>query len=116
LSGEREPERITAAFAAKGAANIVVKLGAGGCYVRPAGEKPFPAPAYRGIPIADTSGAGDAFCAGFLMGLSRGWDPHTCAKLGNAVGAHCIMAVGTTTGIRSLPEIQAFMREKERYI
>jgi sugar/nucleoside kinase (ribokinase family) len=114
LSGEREPERIAAAFAAKGATNIVIKLGADGCYVRPAGEKPFSVPAYHGIPIVDTSGAGDAFCAGFLMGLSRGWPPHDCAKLGNAVGAYCIMELGTTTGIRSLPEIQAFMREKEK--
>lgn len=110
LSGEREPARIAAAFAAGGAANVVVKLGAEGCYVKPAAEEGFTVPAYGNIRVVDTSGAGDAFCAGFLMGLARGWAPRACAGLANAVGAHCVMAVGTTAGIRPLPETLAFMR------
>jgi sugar/nucleoside kinase (ribokinase family) len=113
LSGEKEPERIAAVFARKGAANVVIKLGAEGCYVKPAEGKGFSVASYTGIPVVDTSGAGDAFCAGFLTGLSKGWDPCRCAKLANAVGAHCIMAVGTTMGIRPLPEILAFMDNKE---
>lgn len=109
LSGEKEPARIAAALKARGARNVAVKLGAGGCYVKPSGEEGFAVPAYRGFPVVDTSGAGDAFCAGFLAGLSRGWEPRECAKFANAVGAHCVMAVGTTTGIRPAAEILSFM-------
>lgn len=112
LSGEQEPERIAAVFAREGAANVVIKLGADGCYVKPSGEKGFSVAAYSGVSVVDTSGAGDAFCAGFLMGLTKGWDPHRCAKLANAAGTHCIMAVGTTTGIRPLSEILTFMDSK----
>jgi sugar/nucleoside kinase (ribokinase family) len=30
-------------------------------------------PAYK-VPIVDSTGCGDAYCAGFIVGLSLGWD------------------------------------------
>ena len=42
-----------------------------------------------GVPIqvADTVGAGDAFSAAFLHGLSLGWRPGAIAEFANRVGA-----------------------------
>jgi len=35
--------------------------------------------------MADTTGAGDAFCVGFLYGLIKGKDLYECGRLGNFV-------------------------------
>lgn len=48
---------------------VVTKRGAGGCTVRwPGGSQELAAP---GVEVLDTTGAGDAFAAGFLLGDTR---------------------------------------------
>jgi sugar/nucleoside kinase (ribokinase family) len=113
LSGETDPVRMAERFREAGAANVAIKLGADGCYVKPCGEDGFFVPAYHNIAVVDTSGAGDAWCAGFLAGLAKGWPPRRCAQFANATGAHCVMAIGTTTGIRSMEDIQAYINTHE---
>lgn len=51
-------------------------------------------PAYAGITVADTTGAGDAFFGGFLAGQALGLGPDDAAKLGNACGAACVERMG----------------------
>jgi sugar/nucleoside kinase (ribokinase family) len=43
-----------------------------------------------GAPVVDTTGAGDAYAAGFLFAYTRGRDLHTCAKLGGVLAAEVI--------------------------
>jgi fructokinase len=43
-------------------------------------------PGYR-VTVADTVGAGDAFSAAFVHGLSKGWPARRIAECANAVGA-----------------------------
>lgn len=111
LSGESELEKIADFFFKKGVKNVIIKIGADGAFVKPGGEDSKIYPTYRHIKPLDTTGAGDSFCAGFLAGLAMDWDFERAAKLGNAVGTHCIMAVGASTGIVSLEEILKFMEE-----
>ena len=106
--GEKQPEKIAEGFIAMGAKNIIIKLGGCGCYVKPAGGSGFYLPAYN-IPVVDTSGAGDAFCAGFLAGLAQNLSPEECARLGNAAGALCVTQMGTTAGIKSMAETLDFI-------
>jgi sugar/nucleoside kinase (ribokinase family) len=70
-------------------------------------------PAY-GVSAVDATGAGDAFAAGFLAGVARGFDLETCARLGNAAGACCVTQVGTVAGIRSLNETLKFIESHEQ--
>ena len=102
ITGESSPERIVAALAGAGAAGVVgVKLGADGCYISWHGKgKRIPARKVR--QVVDSTGAGDAFVAGFVAGLIRGLDPFAAAKLGNAVAASSLSAVGASTAIRSV--------------
>ncbi len=44
--------------------------------------------------VVDTTGAGDLFAAGFLVGLARGADGVTCARLGALAAAEVIQHIG----------------------
>ncbi|MET1124321.1 MAG: carbohydrate kinase family protein [Archaeoglobaceae archaeon] len=83
---------------------VVVKLGSEGCYVRTA-EKEFRVPPMASR-VVDTTGAGDAFNAGFLYGYLKGKSVEDCAKLGSYVAARCIEKPGAREGLpRSLPDL-----------
>ncbi len=88
----------------KGAGIVAVKLGEKGCYVTD-GKESYQVEPYR-TKVVDTTGAGDAFCAGFLCGLIKGKDLYTCAKLGNFVASRCITKIGARTGLPRLSELQ----------
>ena len=80
-----------------GAAVVVVTLGRDGCYIRtPDAETAVPG---YGARVVDTTGAGDAFCAGFLCGHLNGRPLDECGRLGNRVAARCIEAVGARAGL-----------------
>jgi sugar/nucleoside kinase (ribokinase family) len=113
MSGKTDPEEEAHFFVSKGVKNVIIKLGDKGCFVKPVNEEGYFVPSFNKVKVVDTSGAGDSFCAGFIAGLYNGWDIRVCAKFANAVGAHCIMEIGTTTGIKSVAETLAFIRNYE---
>ena len=65
------------------------------------------------IPFVDGSGGGDAFDAGYIAGLLDGRDELGCLKLASAIGASCVRAVGTTAGIFTRAEADAFLASHE---
>ena len=86
-----------------GAEIVVVTLGGDGCYIRTSdAEVSVPSFAAR---VVDTTGAGDAFCAGFLYGLLADEPLGVCGRLGNFVAAKCIEAVGAREGLPRIFEI-----------
>ena len=111
LSGKEEPSEIAAFFRGLGARHVVVKLGEEGCYALGGEGVGTHIPAFT-VDAMDTTGAGDAFVAGYVAGLDQGMDLLGCARLGNAVGAFCVVAVGATTGVPSLAEVTAWMGAK----
>ncbi len=52
--------------------------------------------------IAGTAGAGDAFCAGVLLGLHEGWELSRCLKTGVCVAAASLADATCTAGVKSL--------------
>ena len=107
LTGEDDPPRIAAALRARGVGTVAVKMGEQGAYVDGTGPD---GRAWRGhlpayaVPVVDTTGAGDAFCGGFLAGTLMGWDLERTARLANAARALCVTALGGPTGVRTLDE------------
>jgi ribokinase len=83
---------------------VAVKLGGKGCYVTD-GKENHHVEAFK-VQIVDTTGAGDAFCAGFLYGLLNGKSLKECAKLGNFVASRCIMKMGARTGLPRLEDLK----------
>ena len=58
----------------------------------------------------DTTGAGDAFHAGFLYGLLTGEDIETSMKFGNAVAAMKCSALGARPGLPNRQQLEDFLR------
>jgi len=85
---------------------VAVKLGEKGCYIADSGEnyliKPFK------TKVVDTTGAGDAFCAGFLYGLIKRKDLYECGRLGNFVASKCIARIGARAGLPRASELRKF--------
>jgi sugar/nucleoside kinase (ribokinase family) len=52
--------------------------------------------------VAGAAGAGDAFCAGFLLGLQEGWETQRCLEAGVCLAAACLMDPTCTGGVKSL--------------
>jgi sugar/nucleoside kinase (ribokinase family) len=52
--------------------------------------------------IAGTAGAGDAFCAGVLLGLHEGWDVQRCLVTGTCIAAASLADATCTAGVKSL--------------
>jgi sugar/nucleoside kinase (ribokinase family) len=65
------------------------------------------------VPFIDGSGGGDAFNAGYIVGLLENRSELDCLKLASAVGASCVRAVGTTAGVFTRDEADEFVRRHE---
>jgi ribokinase len=76
---------------------VAVKMGDKGCYVTNGEEKQTIQP-YK-VQAVDTTGAGDAFDAGFLYGLIQNKTLAECGRLGNYVGSRCVMKMGARDGL-----------------
>jgi len=114
LSGEKELGKIADVFFEKGVKQVAIKLGCKGCYLRESKNAGgVIIPTYK-VKAVDTTGAGDSFCAGFIAGLVKGMTFTDCGRFANAVGAHCVSAMGATTGIKIMKDTLAFMGKKSK--
>jgi sugar/nucleoside kinase (ribokinase family) len=95
-----------------GCANVIIKNGAEGCYLKSAGvERAIGAAQVKAM---DTTGAGDSFVAGFIFGLLRGWDVEACAEFGCTVGALNCREMGATAGVPDAEEAASYFPARYR--
>ena len=76
----------------EGVTVVGVKLGGRGCFVTDGEESHLINP--YSVDVVDSTGAGDAFCAGFLYGLLSGEGLRGCGLLGNFVASRVLRKVG----------------------
>ena len=57
--------------------------------------------------IKGTAGAGDAFCAGMLLGLHEGWPLERAMRVGHAAAAASMRHPTCTQGMGSMAEVEA---------
>ena len=82
-----------------GASIVCVTLGERGCYVVNTAAESYLVEAYPTADIVDTTGAGDAFAAGFLYGLLHSKSIYECARAGNLLASYCIRRYGSRNGL-----------------
>lgn len=64
--------------------------------------------------IRGTTGAGDAFCAGSLIGIYRGWTDEGILSFATAAATAALSETNATSGIRSEKEIKEFCGKLKR--
>jgi sugar/nucleoside kinase (ribokinase family) len=107
LSGEGDPVRQARRFVDLGAGTAVVTRGGDGLAVAtPDGA--WTAGAFI-VDVIDASGSGDAFDAGFIVGMLEGWNLAQTLAFASAVGGSCCTRLGTTAGVFTRPEADAFL-------
>jgi len=95
LTGEDDYRKAAAVLKDRGARSVIIKLGASGCYGL--------SDSFSGtvlatkIDVVDTTGAGDAFAAGFIAGLTQGKGFQDACKAGNQAGAKICTRLGAIT-------------------
>ena len=111
LSGRREPADIAAFFHDWGAGTCIFKWGPNGSYISgPHGA--FRVPAFR-VAVSDTTGCGDAYCAGFIAGLKQGFDLEQACRLATAASGLVATGLGSDAGIVDLESTLAWMETAE---
>jgi sugar/nucleoside kinase (ribokinase family) len=103
-------------FLEAGAKHTVFKMGGEGSSI--AWEKDgkveeIRVPTFK-VPVVDSTGCGDAYCAGFITGLSMGWGLEQAALLGTAAAGLVITGLGSDAGIVNLEKTIEFMNGAER--
>jgi ribokinase len=104
LTGERYYVKGAEKLLRMGVKVVAVKLGSRGCYVTD-GVESHHIEAFK-VSVADTTGAGDAFCAGFLYGLINKKSLYECGRIGNFVASRCIMKMGARAGLPRLEDLK----------
>ena len=108
-TGKQTPAEIAEFYLSFGPETVMIKLGDEGVYVTDGSSShQFAAHA---VDVVDTTGAGDAACAGFLYGYLQEWELERSARLANAVGALTVQHMGGAEAITSLQQVLSFMSD-----
>ncbi|WP_165984277.1 sugar kinase [Streptomyces sp. YIM 98790] len=98
-------ERTVAALLDAGVREVVVKRGGEGAALHNRNGSRHTVPALR-VPVRDTVGAGDAFCAGYLSGLLDGLPPVGRLTRANTLGAFAVASDGDWEGLPRRDELE----------
>ena len=91
-----------------GAKSVVITLGEKGALYN-AGGQSVHVPAFNAGPVAETTGAGDAFNGGFAAALAAGMDPVDAVRFGCATASISVTRPGTAPSMPSLAEIKELL-------
>lgn len=109
LTGTKDALQQAEMFHRMGAATVVITMGGDGS-VLVQKDLRLRAGAYP-VDYVDGSGGGDAFDAGYIVGLLNGLDAQGCLRYASALGASCVRAIGTTPGVFTREECEEFLKK-----
>lgn len=107
ITGQAKPLDQLRDLQASGAQTVIITQGQAGALAA-RGREFWQAGAYP-VPVVDPSGSGDAFTSGVITGLLRGWDLPQTLRYASALGASATRAIGTTDGVFTADEAEAFV-------
>lgn len=112
ITGLTDRQAIIKFFLDRGAQHTVFKMGAEGSSIAGVGMDEIRIPAFSAN-VVDSTGCGDSYCAGFIVGLSKGWDLEKAGRLGAACGALVVSGLGSDAGIVDLEQTVALMESAD---
>jgi sugar/nucleoside kinase (ribokinase family) len=107
LTSVDDPLDAARALLDRGVGCVAMTRGAGGSAIVTADGVEL-VPAFE-VDVVDTTGCGDAFCAGVIVARCAGWSIDRAAALGNASGALTARGLGSDAGARDLAEALRFL-------
>lgn len=107
VAGTKSPEETARYFTNLGAGACILKMGARGSLLV-TGEKQIAIPAFA-VNACDTTGCGDAYCAGFIAALARGRDIETACRFASATAALVATGLGSDAGVIDFAETEKAM-------
>ncbi len=105
LTGESDPEKAAAIFKDCGAGGVIIKLGSRGAYADIPGFCGYVEP-FDICPV-DTTGSGDAFCAGFIHSSLSSQSAAQALRFASACGAYT--ALQHARPAFSMPDMLSFI-------
>lgn len=107
ITGLTDPLQQAEQFRQAGAGTVVITCGGRGSVLVNSSQR------LRGGVFAadfvDGTGSGDAFSAGYILGLLQNEPPVRCLEIGSALGASCVRQSGATTGVFTGAELEQFL-------
>jgi len=104
ISPEADAALVAADLAARGGRPVVLKRGPDGSLVVTADGRAWRVPAHPGAPV-DPTGAGDAFCGGFLVGLGETGDLLEAAARGAVSASFAVETADPLAALSLDPEL-----------
>jgi sugar/nucleoside kinase (ribokinase family) len=102
LTGLKEPRQVLAALLEPGVRMVVLRLGEAGSLVAGHGEAAVAVPAVPVSNIVDVTGAGNAYCGGFLVGLAETSDPGHAGRYGAVSASFALEQFGAMVAVDDL--------------
>jgi len=110
ITGIAEPLEQARRFRAAGAKEVVITCGDDGLVALAA--ETTRAGRFE-VEFVDGTGSGDAFSAGYILGLLEDCPLRERLAMGSALGASCVQALGATTGVFNREALTNFLSENE---
>lgn len=111
-TGKEDFEEAAGVFIDAGVKNVIIKIGDRGCILKNK-ARCLHVPAYP-VPVADTTGAGDNFAAGFIASLIWGRTLEEALAFATGCAALCIGKVGATAGVESRVQVESFLKKMQQ--
>ena len=112
ILGSSEAEEAARRALGYGIEIVGIKLGEKGSLLMSKDGITVQAPAFR-VKAIDTTGAGDGWNAGVLVGLCKGWELEKCATVANAIGAMVVTKRGAITALPHKAELIEFLKHTD---
>jgi sugar/nucleoside kinase (ribokinase family) len=104
LGGTDDLAEAAARIRELGPKTVIVTLGEQGCYIE-SDQVTMLVPAYPAAKVVDSTGAGDAFCGGFLAGTIWGLNVEQAARVGHLAAVGVIAQMGGHQAAPSLDDV-----------
>lgn len=108
LTGETDPQKQAGLFLQAGCATAIITRGRDGALLM--NERETLAAPPVPVEVVDVSGAGDAFAAGFIVGLLERWPPGDALRFASVIGASACTKLGCTGGVFTRKEAEMYVQ------
>lgn len=109
LTGENDPQRVAKVLRLAGARTVIIKLDKDGCYI--CNENISKSITSFAVPVVDSTGAGDAFAAGFILGLQNNLPIEDSCRFANLFGATAVTEIGATDAFKNKDAVKKFFKK-----